>query len=440
MPKKVVILGAGLTGLSCAYYLGKDFDYEVYEKEERVGGLCRSVKQNGFVFDYTGHLLHFQSTNTKKLLFHLLKDNLKQHERRSWIYSKKVYTRYPFQANTYGLPIKIIKECVLGFVQAQIEKQTPRQKPSSNFYDWVLEHFGYGLAKHFMFPYNQKLWLTDLKNITCDWLLNFIPVPTLKQVLQGALQKQNENIGYNACFWYPQKGGIQVLPDALSKYIKNLHLSAEAVKINLSKKEIEFKNGQKSNFDLIISTIPLPVLVGIIENATVKLRMAARNLRYISVLNINLGIKRTNICDKHWVYFPEKEFIFYRVGFPTNFSSYLAPSPASSCYIEIAYKDGQINVNDKKQIEKITQKAISHLQKAKILKKNDKILVKNILDLKYAYVVYDFKRRQNLDLIQNYLQKNNIYSIGRYGAWKYSTMVEALAEGQQMAQYLKGTC
>ena len=118
-PSKIIILGAGITGLSTAYHLQQmidnqpqlPVDYKIFEKESAVGGLCRSIYQDGFTFDYTGHLLHLREDYAKKLIKKLLKKNYQTHKRNSWIYSKGVFTRYPFQANTYGLPIDVIRQC-----------------------------------------------------------------------------------------------------------------------------------------------------------------------------------------------------------------------------------------------------------------------------------------------------------------------------------------
>ncbi|MBW2182452.1 MAG: NAD(P)-binding protein, partial [Deltaproteobacteria bacterium] len=109
----ILIIGAGLAGLSTAYHLGKE-EYEIYEKENEAGGLCRSFKKDGFTFDYTGHLLHLRNEYTKKLIEKLLPGKIKPHTRCASIYSKGVFTSYPFQANLHGLPKEVIEECSIG--------------------------------------------------------------------------------------------------------------------------------------------------------------------------------------------------------------------------------------------------------------------------------------------------------------------------------------
>ena len=135
---EVIILGAGLSGLTCAHYLNKN--YSIFEKESRVGGLCRSERIDGFTFDYTGHLLHLKRDENKRLIKKLLGKNLFLQKRKSWIYSKRTYTKYPFQANIYGLPEEVIEECISGL--SKTRKSSNRQtvklsNSSSNFKEWI---------------------------------------------------------------------------------------------------------------------------------------------------------------------------------------------------------------------------------------------------------------------------------------------------------------
>src|SRR5580704_16332877 len=115
---RTLILGGGMSGLSCAYHLKNDF--LLVERSDEPGGLSRSIKQDGFVFDHTGHLLHLRNPYTLKLIPEMLGDNLVLNQRRAWIYSHHVYTRYPYQANLYGLPKKVIEENLKGLIEAQL--------------------------------------------------------------------------------------------------------------------------------------------------------------------------------------------------------------------------------------------------------------------------------------------------------------------------------
>lgn len=447
MAGKVLIIGAGLTGLSTAFHLEEmgRIDYSVYEKEREAGGLCRSEYVRcprlggNFTFDILGHLLHLKKEYTKGLIKSLLKGNLKAHRRNSWIYSKGVYTRYPFQANTHGLEAKVVKECVFGFIDAKYHSLHSRRGPSEeSFNDWILRNFGRGIAKYFMIPYNQKIWTVHPRELTCGWLMvnpKYVPSPNIQEVVIGALGEQRKGFGYNVYFYYPQRGGIQRLPDAFKAKIKNLKLRGSLSKVNIREKVAYFNGGKfKEKFQFLVSTVPLPELIlEIIDDVPEEIKKAALKLRYTSVLNLNMGIKRENINHGHWVYFPEKKYVFYRVGFPKKFSDEMCPPGTSSIYVEIACRPGEIT---RERRGKLIARVKDDLIKAGILEREDEILVGKCISIPYAYVIYDRNRDRNLKIIQDYLKEKNIYSVGRYGGWKYSTMEEAILEGKEVAERL----
>jgi UDP-galactopyranose mutase len=113
----VVIVGAGPTGLSAAYHLGEDS--LLLEQNNQIGGWCRSIEENGFTFDYAGHIMFSKDDYVHELYKLLLGDNVHWQDREAWIYSKGVYTRYPFQGALYGLPADVIKECIVGAIEAR---------------------------------------------------------------------------------------------------------------------------------------------------------------------------------------------------------------------------------------------------------------------------------------------------------------------------------
>lgn len=429
---EVIILGAGLSGLTCAYYLKKD--YSIFEKESRAGGLCRSEKIDGFTFDYTGHLLHLKRDENKRLVKRLLGKNLFLQKRKSWIYSKGTYTKYPFQANIYGLPPKVIKECIDGLIEAR-DLSTCQlvnlSTSSPNFKDWIYRNFGRGYAKHFMIPYNEKLWTVPVEDISTEWTKRFIPIPTLKEALAGARGRQEKDFGYNIRFYYPLKGGIGELPKSFLPFVKRINLNSKVTKISLKDKKIKFGNGKEKKYQRLVSTIPLPELIKIIDQVPEEVSKSSKRLRYVSVFNLNLGIERENISDKHWIYFPEKDFSFYRVGFTSNFSSYLAPRGTSSIYAEVSYSKNR--PLDKKGAAKWI---IKDLIKAGIITSRDRILAKLVLDIKYAYPLYDHEHRKSVATIQRFLRKNNIYSVGRFGSWEYLSMEDVINQARETVRLI----
>ncbi len=426
MPK-IIIIGAGLTGLSTAYHLNSD--YIIYEKENEIGGLCRSYEIDGFIFDYTGHLLHCNTDYIRNLIQTLLPNELNELQRNAYIYSQNVYTDYPFQANLYGLPAEIIKECLLGFIE--LFTNPPKAlTENSSFKDWVLNNFGKGIAKYFMFPYNEKLWQLPLSEMTSDWVWT-VPRPNLEEVVGGALGLSKTDFGYNPSFFYPKDAGIRILPNSLSNNLSNIYLNHKAISIDEKKHQINFQNGKSIDYTHLVSTMPLPELINILQYIPQSLKEEAKKLAYLSVYCVNIGVNR-NIPNKHWIYIPEKKFPFYRVGFYSNFNSTIAPKGTSSMYIEISRLPNTKKLED----EEILFQVCNGLEEMGILYNDDIILTAQVIKIDYAYVIYNKHRQRLLPILQDYLNKNKIYSIGRYGAWEYSSMKDALMSGKKMAELI----
>lgn len=430
----VLILGGGLAGLSTAYHLNKGkLSSLVVEKQKTPGGTAGSVVKDGFTFDYTGHLLHLHDEYGKKLILDLLGDNVATHTRSSWIYSHDAYTRYPFQANTYGLPAKVIDECLLGFLKTV---HRPQRKPLGlrpSFKEWALRQFGEGICRHFMFPYNEKLWRADLAELTTEWQGRFVPKPRASEVLYGALTDQETVFGYNASFRYPKKGGIQVLPSALAARLRRGQLAlGHAVKsVDLDAKVAVVEGLGEVSFEALVNTLPLPRFLDLATPLPARVVEARRKLRWNTVWNLNVGVKRAGITDKHWVYFPEKKYPFYRVGTMSLFSDANAPKGTTSFYVEVARRAGE-----RVDVPRLENQILSGLRRAGLLKSSDKLATKVWLPIECGYVVYDFDRTPSVETIFSYLKRRRVESIGRYGGWKYSFMEETILDGKAAAERL----
>lgn len=160
MKVETLIAGGGLAGLSCARELSRaSRSYLLVEKEKESGGLCRTVFSKGFTFDYTGHFLHFHKEETKKWVMEFLGDGFKQRTRHAVIYSNGTYSEYPYQENNAGLPSSVVRENVLGYMEAALLRKFKGVDPgrAKDFKQWCREAFGEGLSRNFMFPYNEKL-------------------------------------------------------------------------------------------------------------------------------------------------------------------------------------------------------------------------------------------------------------------------------------------
>ena len=427
----VVILGAGLTGLSTAYHLR--LPSVVLEREGEVGGLARTHTEDGFTFDCTGHLLHLRDPRVQSLVAAILPDAFARHERRALIYSKGVYTPYPFQANLHGLPPEVVQECVGGFVDALVRRALEGEPDLSRltFRDWASRTFGTGIAKHFLVPYNTKLWRTDLDEIECGWVSWSIPRPTLKEVLDGAFGATVRGMGYNPSFLYPRRGGISALPEALARRGAEVRLSETVAAVDARARAVHLASGRTVRYETLVSTLPLDRLLRITRGLPDGLPEVAARLRAVRVLNISLGVDREAVSGAHWVYFPEPEYSFYRVGFPANLSPSLAPRGCSSLYVERSLLRDEPFDEDQ-----VVSAAVDDLKRARILWKGDRVVYRRVQVLDPAYVIYDRFRAGSLPRVHETLRAAGIHSTGRFGSWEYSSMEGAIQAGMELAERL----
>ncbi|MBN1770855.1 MAG: FAD-dependent oxidoreductase [Deltaproteobacteria bacterium] len=417
----VVILGAGLAGLSVARHLRTG--YRLLEAAARVGGLCTTVEDHGFRFDKTGHLLHLRDAGIRKWVLGLLGERLVRIDRRSRIFSHGVYTRYPYQANTFGLPPQVAYECLSGFLAAWERRE--RGPEPRDFEHFILKYFGPGIAEHFMVPYNTKLWGVPPREMSTAWTDRFVPKPTLDDVLKGAVGLHDRELGYNAEFLYP-RSGIGELPEALHAALRRkAELGTPVEAVDLRRRTVR-AGGTDLPFRWLVSTLPLSELCRRLHDAPAWVARTAARLRCTSLTYLDVALDRTPGNDFHWSYVPEPRLPFYRVGAYSNFSEELVPRGKGALYVELAAR-GPFRRCDGPAV------ARGLVELGLIRRAGDVRFVRPRV-IPHAYVVYDRAWDKSRARLLAFLREHRILSVGRYGSWEYSAMEDALLAGRAAAR------
>jgi len=416
------VLGAGLTGLSAALSLeATGVSYVALERNDEAGGHAVTVLDEGYRFDRTGHLLHLRDPVLREEVRGFLDGDCLEVERRSVVWSNGVYTRYPFQANTFGLPPEVSFECVMGFLQAHFaaEKSAP-----TNFEDFCLLHFGTGITRHFMRPYNEKLWGVPLREITSAWCQRFVPLPSLSDVIGGALGLRGPELGYNQRFLYPRLG-IGELPKGMQRGVSRLELGRKPQRIDLRARAVEFDDGRQP-FEVLLSTIPLSSLLGLLDPLPAAVRAAGDKLRATHLYYLDVALERAPRTDFHWAYVPETKYPFYRVGAYSHFSPELAPPGCGSLYVELSDRTAP-------DLSALLPDVVAGLVEMGVIAGPTDIRFARLRRIDPAYVIFDHEYYPALAVIEPFLAEQRIVSTGRYGAWNYSSMEDALVMGRRGA-------
>ena len=488
--KRALIIGAGPTGLSAAYHLGEES--LLLEQHDEVGGWCRSVVDNGFTFDCAGHIMFSNDPYVHDMYEMLLGNNVHWQDREAWIFSKDVYTRYPFQGALYGLPPDVLKECIVGAIEARfgslkgkdhasppspsnlnggnghanghtssspsqckaesitdccadgiIENSTPLlehpgpaasagKRDYANFQEFIYGVWGSGVAKHFAVPYNRKLWAVPLTDMETSWLGGRVPMPDLEEMIDGALRPVPRPQGPNARFGYPLRGGFKALMEGFLPHLKGeWKLGATVTRVAPSRHLVTLADGSSYVYDKLISTMPLTTLVKLIgDEAPTRVHTAAAHLRHVSVRCVNLGVARENITDKHWIYYPG-DSVFHRIFVQGNASPHNNAPGGFALTCEITY-------SPHKPLpcggDTLIDRCIADCVKVGMLKVDDQIVARNQIDMPYAYVVYDHARAENVAVIRQWLESRDIELAGRYSEWEYYNSDHAFLAGRKVAE------
>jgi len=431
----VLILGGGLAGLSAAYFLERP--WRLLERSERLGGLAKTDEIDGFLFDATGHWLHLRDPEIRALVAgRWLQGGLVTIERKAAIFSRGVFTRFPYQVNTYGLPPEVIAENVMGFVDAVYgdKGRELRERAPRNFLEFVLCHMGEGFAKNFMLPYNRKLWTVDPSELSAEWCGRFVPKPTLDEVVRGALGISGGAIGYNASFVYPSRGGIEALVRGIQKTLRGgeVELGVEPLAVDYRARKVRTSGGRELSYQRLVSTLSLPLLVELMARGggvPEEVSRAAERLRATTVTYVRVGIRGSNRQPWHWIYLPEDRFRAYRIGSPSAVYPLLAPPGRASFYVEYSHR-GELSAAD------CERHAVEDLLASEMIRGEGEVLFASAKEIPHAYVIYDHAYGPSKEVLLGFLAQAGVDVAGRYGQWEYSSMEDALLEGRAVAQRL----
>lgn len=416
MNKKIVIIGAGPTGLGAAYRLNElgYGNWEVYEKNSFPGGLSASFKdESGFYWDAGGHVMFSHYPYYDSVVSKVLGKDYLSHIRESWIWIMNCFVPYPFQNNIRHLPKKQMEECLTG-----LEKSSQLKQKSENFKDWIYATFGEGIAKYFMIPYNEEVWAFPLNKMAKEWISERVSVVGINQIRKNISEKKDDvSWGPNNKFIFPKQGATGEVFRRIAELFGNkIKYNKELESVDVKNKAVFFSDGTKAEYDYLISSIPLSQLV---KKSKLKDFYAdAKKLSYSSSYIIGIGVEGKCPSNKNWVYYPEHDTPFYRLTYLSNYSPFNAPINCFSLLTEVSYSKYK-----KERKDKIIEETINGMISSKIIQKSDidKIKSKFLIDLAYAYPIPTLERDSALKKIQPFLMSNDIFSRGRFGAWRYET-------------------
>jgi protoporphyrinogen oxidase len=275
-----------------------------------------------------------------------------------------------------------------------------------------------------MKPYNEKLWGVPATELSTDWVGSFVPQTSMVDVLRSFMGHRSQ-MGYNAKFSYPRKGGIGGLVETLKAPLRPIHFEHRLTSLSLGKREARFGMEAPMPFSDLITCVPLKQLAEITEDLPEELRELTRSLKSTSVLSLIYCLDRPLPHKDHWIYYHEAKFPFFRLFFPSNIHEGMAPQGCSIVAAEIS--------NPKGSHEDVERETLERLKELGLVQQETSIVHRSRYFYQYGYPVHDLQREQILKKVLDFYRLRNVWPVGRFGAWYYSSVDDAIAEGAQVA-------
>lgn len=414
---KIAILGAGVSGLTAARLLhDKGHETTVFEKNKTPGGLARSRFVDEYLYDpHGGHILNSKHPEVMDWVFSLMpKENWQYTVRNAKIYFNGKYISYPFELSLCELDTEDAVECIHDFILSQ------QGEEPNNYRDWLTWNFGKGIADYYMIPYNEKIWAYPLEKMETHWMRGKMPLPEKKDIIRSLLLKDpTERKMPHSTFYYPLRGGIQSMVDAIAE---GLDIICNTPVKSIKKKGNRWIVNGEDDFDIVISTIPLPILPDVMELPG-EIAAHIKDLKYNSLTTILFDCPLTDIT---WLYIPSHDYRSHRVGYQSALTPYANPHSGRGCAaLEIVGNQFKIS----NSIVKDSNIVPEELGFTKALDSEF---------TEYAYVIHDLNYRKNLDSILQYFSTDPSFSLlGRWGTWNYKNMDLCMLDAMNLVKEMQ---
>ena len=430
---KYTILGGGLSALSLAYFLEQNNTTEeilIIEKEEKLGGLCRSFNIKGIAYDIGPHIIFSKNKEILGFMNELLKDNVEKHRRSNRIIYDKKFIQYPFENDLSKLPKHKLDYCLNSFLYNPYENYNPQ-----SMLQFFLKTFGEGITNTYLRPYNEKIWKFDPAYMDTQ-MVERIPKPPKEDIIKSAKGETVDGYLHQLYFTYPKQEGMEALIKAFISKLSNKTKFILNSKIDKITKQNEVFNIETSsgNFEAekIISTIPLNYLCGIYQNCPLEIKNVSCNLKHNSIMLCIFNVKKDYAKDNYAFMISDKNVIFHRISKLDFMGESYHIKNTVTYMAEITYRKNDLY--DKMTNDEIIKKAAEGLKTIGFIDNEEDINFYDIKRFEYAYVIYDIEHKINTKKIREYFEKENILTNGRFGSFEYINMDAVINQSKMLAE------
>lgn len=418
---RIVVLGAGISGLSIGYHLHElGYSSAIYEQEPDYGGLCGSFSVQGFTFDNFAHI----SFDNHAIPFSLLEDSTPYyvHAPEALNYAHSFWLGHPAQKHLASLPLEERIDIIKDFVHK------PDLTPH-NYGEWLRRAYGNYFAEHYPYVYTRKYWTVEPEQLETAWVQGRMSELTLDEILRGAMTNDISSSHYAKEARYPKQGGFKAFLRKLATG-QAVYTGYCVCRIDTQNKRIYFRNGAQVDYDVLFSTLPLTELCSMLDSVPLEIQKAVDKLDYTSGAIVSIGLKVPEVSPALWFYIYDEDILPARVHSPGRQSPANVPEGCSSLQAEIYFSKYKPLSSS---LECLRDRAVEGLLKLGLFKSQD-IIFTDIRVKKYANIMFTPTIYTARDMVHRYLDQLGIYYAGRFGQWDYLWVGQCVIDGQRVAK------
>jgi len=420
---EITVLGGGVAGISAAWHAKKMGKVAtVFEAKERWGGLLDHFHVEGFRFDNAVHFA-FSSNDDYRAILELTE--YITHEPAPYNYDNGKWLKHPVQNNLYPLDAEEKVAAIKSFIKRPAVTDDP------NYREWLDQQFGKWIAERYPARYTEKYWTIPADNMGTGWIGNRLYRPSIDEVLLGAMSNETPQTYYLPEMLYPKKGGFRTFLEPLVQDL-DIRLNKEVERVNTKNKYVAFKDGSREYYSYLVSSLPLPGLIKMMDGVPVKVKEAADSLWATSVGLVSLGFNKPKSGDYLWFYIYDQDILPSRCHAPYRKSPDNVPDGCSSLQFEIYYsRHKPLAMGNEDLIDHV----ISHAERLELASRADVVAV-DYRTLPYGNVVFDLGMVEKRDFVLDYIKHNGILPVGRFGEWDYLWADQSFLSGKKVETLL----
>jgi UDP-galactopyranose mutase len=420
--QRVVVIGAGPAGIGVGLALGDRA--VVVEQAAEPGGLCRTLVRQGAVCDYGGHSFHTPHPVIRDLVFSAVEMVEQRREARCATHGTMI--PYPFQAHFAEIgQSAVVEECRDGLADAT------DGSGAADFEEYLQRRFGPGIAKHFLLPYNRKLWGGDLRRVAADWAAERVAASA------GTAERLTETGGRrrplqaDTMVAYPTRGGFGQIMSALARRLVDLRLGRTAVRVSCEDRTLRLHDGTTLRWDRLVSTIPLDRLLALLPDVPAEQRAAAARLQALPLALVLVIVGHPVDTPIQRVYSAEPQYPAHKTALNHNSSADLRALPQHAIVAEVSsWPEKTISGQD------LEQTVVYHLVRLGLISSPAVVRATEVVPVPYGYPVPTHGRDTIVGQLKAWLAERGIHTVGRFGEWAYINADEALHRGLALGRML----